>query len=129
LLMVIKETLNNAVKYSGASELLLQIRCRGRRLLVVIQDNGKGFTPTAATKQRNGLANMTQRMNELGGTCLVTSQPGQGCRIEFVLALKPSRRQPSAWAGKPNQPQALADETKDRQNANEIFEANHTAQQ
>ncbi len=129
LLMVIKETLNNAVKYSGASELLLQIRCRGRRLLVVIQDNGKGFIPTAATKQRNGLANMTQRMNELGGTCLVTSQPGQGCRIEFALTLKPSRKQQSAWTGKPTQPQALTHETKDTQDANEIFEANHTAQQ
>src|SRR6266566_5690985 len=61
LLMVIKETLNNAVKYSEASQLLLQIRCRGRRLVVMIQDNGKGFDPAIATQDRNGLANMTQR--------------------------------------------------------------------
>jgi signal transduction histidine kinase len=100
LLMVIKETLNNAVKYSGASELLLQIRCRGRRLSVVIQDNGKGFDPTAATRERNGLANMAQRMKELGGTCVVTSQPGKGCRTEIALALKPARRWRFRWNGK-----------------------------
>ena len=129
LLMVIKETLNNAVKYSGASEVLLQIRCRGRRLAVVIQDNGKGFDPLSATQERNGLANMTQRMNELGGSCVVTSQPGKGCRTEFALALKPSRRRWFGWPWKSNQPQALTAETKGTQQANEILEATDTAGQ
>src|SRR5207247_1304747 len=100
LLMVVKETLNNAVKYSGASEVLLQIKRRGRRLAVMIQDNGKGFDPSAAAQDRNGLANMTQRMSELGGTCVVTSQPGKGCRTEIAVALKPSQRRRSGWNGK-----------------------------
>jgi len=43
LLMGIKEALNNAVKYSGASELLLQIKCHGKKLVVAVQDNGKGL--------------------------------------------------------------------------------------
>jgi signal transduction histidine kinase len=129
LLMVIKETLNNAVKYSGASEVLLQIRCRGRRLTVVIQDNGKGFDLAAATKGRNGLANMTQRMKELGGTCVVSSQPGKGCRTEIALALKPSRRRLFSWNGKPNQPATLTDETKRTVHANENLEATDIAGQ
>jgi signal transduction histidine kinase len=129
LLMVIKETLNNAVKYSGASEVLLQIRCRGRRLNVVIQDNGKGFDPAAATPERNGLANMAQRMKELGGTCVVTSQPGEGCRTEIALTLKPSRRRWFGRNGKPNQRLALTDQTKNRPQSNEILEATDTARQ
>jgi nitrate/nitrite-specific signal transduction histidine kinase len=116
--MVIKETLNNAVKHSDASEVLLQIKCRGRRLTVVIQDNGKGFDLTAATRERNGLTNMTQRMKELDGTCVVTSQPGKGCRTEITLALKPSRRQWFGWNGKPNQSRAITDETKVHANEN-----------
>jgi signal transduction histidine kinase len=129
LLMVIKETLNNAVKYSGASEVLLQIKCRGRRLAVVVLDNGKGFDPSAATQERNGLANMNQRMRELGGTCLVTSRLGGGCRVEFALVLKPSRRRRFGWLWKPKQAPAPTNETKGEQHANEILQANDTARQ
>jgi nitrate/nitrite-specific signal transduction histidine kinase len=100
LLMAIKETLNNAVKYSGASELLLQIKCHGKRLALVVQDNGKGFDPAMVKAGRNGLTNMAQRMSELGGTCLVRSEPGKGCRIEFGLVLKSSRWQPFDWLWK-----------------------------
>jgi signal transduction histidine kinase len=100
LLMAIKETLNNAVKYSGASELLLQIKCHGKRLALVVQDNGKGFDPAIVKAGRNGLTNMAQRMSELGGTCLVRSEPGKGCRIEFGLVLKSSRWQPFDWLWK-----------------------------
>jgi signal transduction histidine kinase len=92
--MAIKETLNNAVKHSGATELHLQIQRHGRKLTVVVTDNGRGFEPAAVTARRNGLTNMAQRLRELGGACVVTSRPGQGCRVEFALALKPSRWRP-----------------------------------
>jgi len=94
LLMAIKEALNNAVKYSGASELLLQIHWRGPRLIVVVEDNGKGFDTAVTKLDRNGLTNMTQRMEELGGSCLVATQPGKGCRIEFNVPLKRPRKGP-----------------------------------
>ena len=127
LLMVIKETLNNAVKYSGASELVLQIKCRGRRLSVVIQDNGKGFDPAAATPGRNGLTNMAHRIKELGGTCVVASRPGQGCRIEFAVALKPSRRRWFGWPWKSARPPALTGETNGTPHENENLQATGAA--
>jgi len=96
LLMAIKETLNNAVKHSGATELRLQIHWQGQWLIVVVQDNGKGFDLASTKSERNGLINMTQRMSELGGHCRVTSQPGQGCRVEFKIPLK--RPQQNSWA-------------------------------
>ena len=97
LLMAIKETFNNAVKHSGATELLLQIRWQRQKLVVVVQDNGKGFDAAALKSGRNGLTNMFQRMDELGGNCVVTSQPGEGCRIEFVIPLTHWRRRPWDW--------------------------------
>jgi signal transduction histidine kinase len=87
LLMAIKETLNNAVKHSGAGELLLQIHRQGQKLHVVVQDNGKGFDAATARADRNGLSNMTRRMKELGGNCRIVSQPGAGCRTEFIIPL------------------------------------------
>jgi signal transduction histidine kinase len=97
LLMAIKETLNNAVKHSGATELRLKIQWQGQQLVVVVQDNGKGFDPAVVKSERNGLTNMAQRMNELEGRCQVSSQPGKGCRVEFSIPLKHPRRSPWAW--------------------------------
>ncbi len=97
LLMAIKETLNNAVKHSEATELLLQIYRQGQKLHVVVQDNGKGFVLATANADRHGLMNMTRRMQELGGVCRITSQPGAGCRTEFAIPLQRSRGSLWQW--------------------------------
>jgi signal transduction histidine kinase len=103
LFMAIKETLNNAVKYSEATELHLQIQWLGQWLVVVVQDNGKGFDPLTVRPGRHGMTNMRQRMNELGGSCLVTSEPGRGCRVEFSVPLKrpPTGLRAWIWDAKP----------------------------
>ena len=101
LLMAIKETLNNAVKHSAATELRLQIQWHGPQLVVVVQDNGQGFDPATIRSGRNGLTNMAQRLAELGGRCLVTSQPGRGCRVEFSIPLRQPRRPLLAWIWHP----------------------------
>jgi signal transduction histidine kinase len=88
LLMAIKETLNNAVKHSEATELRLQIHWHSQRLVVIVQDNGRGFDAATIKEERNGLTNMSQRMSELGGSCVITSVPGQGCRVEFNIPLR-----------------------------------------
>ncbi len=97
LLMAIKETLNNAVKHSNATELRLQIHWQGQRLLVAVQDNGKGFDPAKINSERHGMTNLSQRMKEIGGSCLVASEPGKGCRVEFSVPLKRARKNWRAW--------------------------------
>src|SRR5260370_12102590 len=92
--MVIKETLNNTVKHSEATQVVLQIKWQAQRLIVAVSDNGKGFDRTTLKPGRNGLVNMSQRMTEVGGTCIITSQPGKGCRTEFSIPLRQARR---AW--------------------------------
>lgn len=95
LLMAIKETLNNVAKHSGASEVLLQIRWEGQRLIVVVQDDGHGFDPGKSRNNRHGLSNLSQRMQEVGGKCSIQSQPGKGCRVEFDVPL--SHLRPRMW--------------------------------
>lgn len=99
LLMVIKETLNNAVKYSEATELRLQILCQGQDLVVIVTDNGKGFDSSKTKQNRNGLTNMAQRMCEVAGTCRIKSEPGHGCRTEFVVPLRQGRWHLWGWLG------------------------------
>jgi signal transduction histidine kinase len=92
LFLAVKEALNNAAKYSCATELFLRIHRNGQNIIVVIEDNGKGFDPLLADSDRNGLANMTERMNQVQGACRITSSPGTGCRIEFIAPLGHSQR-------------------------------------
>jgi signal transduction histidine kinase len=115
LLMAIKETLNNAVKHSAATELRLQIQWHGPQLVVVVQDNGQGFDPASIKSGRNGLTNMVQRLAELGGRCLVTSQPGKGCRVEFSIPLRQPRRRLLAWTWHPKRVPELSNQPKGAQ--------------
>jgi two-component sensor histidine kinase len=93
LLLAVKEALNNAAKYSAATELFLRISRQDHLLVVVVEDNGCGFDPELADRERHGLANMAHRMAEIGGGCELTSEPGRGCRVVFTVPLnRVSRR-------------------------------------
>ena len=94
LLLGVKEALNNAVKYAGATELFLHIHYRNQTVVVVVEDNGAGFDLELADPVRNGLTNMTERMKEIGGSCTLITKPGAGCRVEFQVPLSKSSMRP-----------------------------------
>lgn len=96
LLLGVKEALNNAAKYSHATEVSLSIHRRGQVLLVVVEDNGEGFEPDQADTSRSGLTNMAERMKEVGGECRIIARSGGGCRVEFEVPLPKSYRRPYA---------------------------------
>lgn len=98
LLLGVKEALNNAVKYSDAAEVSLRIHLRGQTLVVAVQDDGRGFDPEAADPSRNGLVNMVERMQDVGGQCRITAKSGGGCLVEFQVPL-PKFRMPPAVSG------------------------------
>jgi len=85
LLMVVRESLNNAVKYSGAKNIWIEVRYHDLILSVGIFDDGCGFTMGEATRFSNGLVNMRQRMEEIGGTFVLNSTPGAGTRLHFSV--------------------------------------------
>ena len=94
LLLGVKEALNNAVKYSEATEVLLSIHRRGQILLVVVEDNGEGFDLEKADSSRNGLTNMVERMKEVGGVCRISAKAGVGCRVKFQVPLPKFQKRP-----------------------------------
>ena len=87
LFLAVKEALNNVVKHSGAREVWLRVGWDGALLAVRIEDDGRGFAPGPAGAGRDGLSNMRARLEEVGGACVVESQPGAGCRVRFTLPL------------------------------------------
>lgn len=85
LLLAVKEAVNNAVKHAAASRICLKVERRPRSLLVSVEDDGSGFDLARVTAAGNGLGNLHERLEEIGGRCRITTAPGKGCLVEFEL--------------------------------------------
>lgn len=79
------EATANALRHSGASEVVLTARREGEALTVAVTDDGCGLDGPRAGGV--GLRSMEERAEELGGRCLVTPRPGGGTRVEAYLPL------------------------------------------
>lgn len=87
LLLAVKEAVRNAAQHSGANEVHLKIHVVDNFLKVVVADNGRGFSPARPNPDRNGLANMNQRLADIGGTFSLDAAPAKGCCVVFWLPL------------------------------------------
>jgi len=71
----------------------LRLRIERQGFALVIEDNGQGFATTAASgndariASGNGLLNLDQRLQAIGGRCSVRSAPAHGTRVEMVVGL------------------------------------------
>ena len=88
LYLAVKEAQNNAVKHSGASEVKVGVGCESGRLILTVHDNGRGFDSGQLSGSRNGLDNIRQRVESIGGRLNIESRPGAGTRVrmEYPLA-------------------------------------------
>jgi signal transduction histidine kinase len=84
--LTVKEALNNALKYSEAVLITLEIEVSESSICIRIKDNGKGFCPNDK-KTGNGLRNMRKRIEESGGDISIDSITGSGTIVQIVLAL------------------------------------------
>lgn len=87
VLMLLKEALNNALKHSGATEVIFRAAVGDGRLRLELEDNGRGFDPATASRFNDGLGNMRDRARLAGGRCTITSAPGSGTKITVELPL------------------------------------------
>ena len=91
LYLAAREALNNIAKHSEATEVWLRIQCNDHLLLIMLQDNGRGFSFPADAFAGDGLANMRSRLERIGGHFECQTQSGAGtiCRISLPLAQRP----------------------------------------
>ncbi len=97
LFLAFKEALHNAIKHAGAAEVRISLTVEPAGFTLTVEDDGNGFasetslagTPSGRPQRSgNGLANMRQRLAEIGGRCEIESAPGKGTRVTFRVALK-----------------------------------------
>ena len=86
LYLIFKEATNNMVKYAGADKAMFAIKEEKNNLIMLIQDNGKGFDVKKSTGG-NGLKNMKKRAIEIGAQLTIESFPGNGTTIQLSIAV------------------------------------------
>lgn len=88
LFLVIKESINNAIKHSNGSKIDVRILLENNNKLirVEIEDNGEGLDLEKTDfNDSNGLINMHQRAAELKGTLEFVSKEDKGLKVVLVF--------------------------------------------
>jgi signal transduction histidine kinase len=87
ILMAFKEAINNVICHSRASKVMLRIAIQNGRLVLEVSDNGRGIGTGGRETGADGLANMRERLNALGGRCEIHSEPDRGTTVRFEAPL------------------------------------------
>jgi signal transduction histidine kinase len=88
LYRVICELITNSLRHAEANEVVVTLDYDGHGLTLDYSDNGRGFDPATDGGSGMGLANISSRINTLGGNLDIRSTRGEGMRarvrIDFV---------------------------------------------
>jgi two-component system CheB/CheR fusion protein len=85
LYRVAQEAVTNAVKHSGAKNVLIHLDRNPTHTCVSVQDDGKGFVPGKRRKKGLGLHMMRYRANALGGELKIERRKSGGMDITCVI--------------------------------------------
>ena len=80
LYRIIQEAIQNINKYAKANNVLLEFKKEENKLLLIINDDGKGFN-TDVKRRGIGIINMKSRVQQLQGKISINSQPNNGTAI------------------------------------------------
>jgi signal transduction histidine kinase len=86
VLAVLNEALSNVARHSRATRAAVEIRSDDDGLQLTVVDNGVGIPPERiALVGHQGMRNMRERTERLGGRLDVESEPGSGTRVRMYL--------------------------------------------
>ncbi len=90
LYRVIMEAMQNTVKHARATHVRLELTHETdasgqRRVVITLEDDGRGFDVTQKFPGHMGLGNMRSRAEGLGGTFELTSEVGKGTRVRVTM--------------------------------------------
>jgi ligand-binding sensor domain-containing protein len=83
--LIYKEAINNLLKYSNCTHVIINVKKAAEFISLEIIDNGIGFNPNET--RGNGLNNMKKRAEELNGQLSISSLYGNGTTIKLKFSL------------------------------------------
>lgn len=87
LFRLLQETLNNIIKHSLASGIVVNLMCENGILILSVRDNGVGFSSEKTVNGNTGmgLLNMQRRAAIIGAVVSVRSAPGEGTEVLITI--------------------------------------------
>jgi PAS domain S-box-containing protein len=88
-----QEALHNVIKHADADRVIVRVHANGdARLVVEIEDDGDGFDPATIPAGHLGLRTMRDRMEQVGGTLEIQSEPGGGTLVRVTAPVLAGER-------------------------------------
>ncbi len=85
---IIQELINNAIKHGDASQILAQTSFETDKILITVDDNGKGFDISAIDDNKGiGMRNIKQRIDYLKGKLDINSDKELGTSVNIELPI------------------------------------------
>ncbi|MGV0679183.1 ATP-binding protein [Mycolicibacterium fortuitum] len=84
-----RELLANVNKHAGATTISVGLYRSANRVVLTVADNGTGFDPSsgaqAVAEGHIGLASLQVRIDAMGGSMAISSEPGFGTQVRVTL--------------------------------------------
>jgi signal transduction histidine kinase len=88
LYRVCQEALTNVARHARARRVTVRLVATPESVQLSIQDDGRGFDASHIADGRHGIVGMRERVEMLGGSLEMKSDPGEGTRVEVRVPLE-----------------------------------------
>lgn len=85
ILAIVSEALTNAARHAHPGCALVQATSVNGHFVLIITDDGEGFTPRPSDESGYGLRNMRDRARLLGGGLMIDSERGKGTCVTLTV--------------------------------------------
>jgi signal transduction histidine kinase len=85
IFLVIKESFNNIGKHAWCNKIEMAIEQQVSLITLTIKDDGRGFDINKVRLFGNGLVNMQNRIEQVGGKYTIISEPGKGTKTKIEI--------------------------------------------
>lgn len=94
---IVQEALTNVLKHAKANRVSVMLEYRYDELLVIVEDNGRGFHPGVRLTSKEGgglgLVGIQERAALVGGKVRIESEPGSGATVAIRIPAPASSNQ------------------------------------
>jgi signal transduction histidine kinase len=87
LFRITQEALTNVVKHAEAKSARIMLTRRERSVVLVVEDDGGGFSPAQSTSGGFGLVGIRERVTSVQGALDIDSKSGAGTRLSVEIPL------------------------------------------
>lgn len=87
LIQLTTEALSNVARHAEATTCRVSLHSDHSGVVLEIDDDGKGFNKARVQGMGQGMRNLRERANKLGGRLVITSKPNQGTSVRVTIRL------------------------------------------